>query len=110
LAELLEAASRSGAHELAADALQRLEIRALAAGTPWSLGILARSRALLAGGEEAEGHYLESVAQLERSRVMVHLARAHLLYGEWLRREGRRVDARTQLRTAYEMLSGFGAD
>ena len=110
LAELVEAASRSGAHELAADALQRLEIRALAADTPWSLGILARSRALLAGGEEAEGHYRESVTQLERSRVVVHLARAHLLYGEWLRREGRRVDARTQLRTAYEMLSGFGAD
>lgn len=71
--------------------------------------MLARSRALLCDGRAADLLYREAIERLERSRITVHLARTHLVYGEWLRRENRRVDAREQLRTAYEMLRGFGA-
>ena len=110
LVELVEAAVRSGARDLAAGALRQLEQRACAAGTDWALGILARSRALLEDGRAAEAAYREALERLARCRIVVHLARAHLVYGEWLRRENRRVDAREQLRLAYEMLDRMGAD
>ncbi|MFI6366261.1 AAA family ATPase [Nocardia sp. NPDC050630] len=109
LAELVEAAARADAHEAAATALRELEERANASGTEWALGILARSKALLSDGQAADLLYREAIEHLARSRVAVHLARTHLVYGEWLRRENRRVEAREQLRTAYEMLNRFGA-
>jgi DNA-binding CsgD family transcriptional regulator len=110
LVELIEAAARTGAYETANVALQELEARARPAGTNWGLGMLDRSRALLQGGEAADALYRESIDRLERCRVVVHSARAHLIYGEWLRRENRRVDAREQLRTAFTLLSDIGAD
>jgi DNA-binding CsgD family transcriptional regulator len=110
LVELIEAGARSGARDAAAGALARLEERAIAASTEWSLGILARSRALLRRGVAADALYREAIERLEHSRVVVHLARSHLLYGEWLRRENRRLDAREQLRMAHEMLDGMGAE
>jgi DNA-binding CsgD family transcriptional regulator len=110
LAELVEAASRSGKPEVAAAALSRLEERARAADTDWSLGVLARSRALMSEGEVANAMYHEAIERLTRTRIRVELARAHLLYGEWLRRFGQRVDARDQLRVAHDMLSAIGAD
>ncbi|MEV1023259.1 AAA family ATPase [Streptomyces sp. NPDC050264] len=109
LAELVEAAVRSGAPETAAAALGRLEERAGASGTDWALGVLARSRALLCDGPAADRLYREAIEHLGRSRIAVHLARTHLVYGEWLRRENRRVDAREHLRTAHDLLRGFGA-
>ncbi|GAA3680850.1 LuxR family transcriptional regulator [Lentzea roselyniae] len=110
LAELVEAGVRSDAREAASAALRRLEERATASGTEWALGMLARSKALLSEGREAELLYRDAVEHLRRSNVAVHLARAHLVYGEWLRRENRGLEARDQLRTAYEMLHGFGAN
>jgi DNA-binding CsgD family transcriptional regulator/tetratricopeptide (TPR) repeat protein len=110
LIELVEAAARSGACGVASDALRRLEERTQASGTDWALGILARSRALLSDGEDAERLYREAIERLARTRIAVHLARAHLLYGEWLRRENRRVDARERLRAAHEMFSCMGAE
>src|SRR6185312_3360978 len=110
LIELVEAATRSDARGVAADALRRLEERTQASGTDWALGILARSRALLSDSEDADGLYREAIERLARTRIAVHLARAHLLYGEWLRREHRRVAAREQLRAAHEMFSGMGAE
>lgn len=110
LVELIEAAARSGARDVAADALQQLEERARAAGTNWALGVLARSSAQLEHGRSADALYRESLTRLERCRMVVHLARAHLVYGEWLRREQRRVDAREQLRLAYDMLVSMGAN
>ena len=109
LVELIEAAARSGVPERAAGALQRLSEAAHAAGTDWALGVAARSRALLGGGEPAERLYLEAIGRLGRTRIRAELARAHLLYGEWLRRRARRVDARKQLRAAHEMLTAMGA-
>jgi len=109
LVELISAAAHLGQPEVAADALERLSERTRASGTEWALGIEAGSRALLSDGGEAELLYREAVERLERSRGLVHLARARLLYGEWLRRENRRVDAREQLRAAHEMFSGIGA-
>ena len=110
LVELVEAASRSGAHGAAVDALQQLEKRTRAAGTDWARGTLARSSALLSDGQAADALYREAIERLGRCRITVHLARAHLVYGEWLRRENRRMDAREQLRNAYEMLSRIGAE
>jgi DNA-binding CsgD family transcriptional regulator len=110
LVELVEAGARSGARDVAAGALRQLEERARAAGTDWALGTLARSSALLEDGRAADALYREALERLARCRIVVHLARAHLVYGEWLRRENRRVDAREQLRIAYEMLGRIGAD
>jgi DNA-binding CsgD family transcriptional regulator len=108
LAELIEAAARTGALERASGALRRLSAATNPAGTDWALGIQARSRALLSGVEHAESLYLEAIERLGRTRIRAELARAHLLYGEWLRRQGRRRDAREQLRTAYQMLDAMG--
>ena len=110
LVELIEAGVRSGATDASSAALDRLSERTQASGTDWALGIEAGSRALLSEGQDAEPLYREAVERLERSRGVVHLARARLLYGEWLRRENRRVDAREQLRAAHEMFSGIGAE
>lgn len=110
LVELVEAGARGGAPDAAAATLRRLEERATASGTEWALGLLARSRALLSEGPAADLLYREAIERLGRTRIAVHLARAHLVYGEWLRREDRRLDAREQLRTAHEMLHRFGAD
>ena len=108
--ELVEAAVRSGMPERAADALQWLVVAASACGTDWALGMDARSRALASESEAAEPLYREAIDRLGRTRLRMELARAHLLYGEWLRRERRRVDAREQLRTAHEMLASMGAE
>jgi ATP/maltotriose-dependent transcriptional regulator MalT len=108
LSELIEAAARSEDTARARSALERLAEATCGAETDWGLGIAARSRALLSEGETADRLYQEAVERLGRTRLRPELARAHLLYGEWLRREGRRVDARAQLRTAHEMLAGIG--
>lgn len=110
LAELIEAAVRGGAPELAPDALEQLSETAQASGTDWALGIEARSRALLSEGDAAERLYREAIERLARTRVRVELARAHLVYGEWLRRENRRVDARDQLGVAHDLFSRIGAE
>jgi DNA-binding CsgD family transcriptional regulator/tetratricopeptide (TPR) repeat protein len=110
LTELVEAASRSGGPEVAAAALERLAETTRTAGTDWALGIEARSRALLSEGDAAEGLYREAIERLGRTRIRVEAARAHLLYGEWLRRRGRRADARQQLRTAHEMCTAMGVE
>ncbi len=110
LAELVEAGVRSGAIDEAAAALPVLEGRTRASGTDWALGVLARSKALLCDDHAAEPLYREAIERLERTRVLVHLARAHLVYGEWLRRQNRRRDGREHLRTAYEAFCGMGAD
>jgi DNA-binding CsgD family transcriptional regulator len=106
--EFIEAAVRSGHPELAAGPLQRLQEISRAAGTDWALGVEARSRALLSEGDVADSLYREAIARLSRTRVRPALARAHLLYGEWLRRARRRADAREQLRLAYSMYSEMG--
>ncbi|MGW4801277.1 LuxR C-terminal-related transcriptional regulator, partial [Nonomuraea sp. NPDC004297] len=108
LPELIEAAARSGNPDLAAEPMARLAASALAGGTDLGAGIETRCRALLSDGEAAERRYRAAVEYLARTRSRPELARAHLLYGEWLRREGRRADARTQLREAYDMLSAIG--
>jgi DNA-binding CsgD family transcriptional regulator len=106
--ELIEAAVRCGQRDAAAAALERLIETAENSGSEWATGIVCRSRALLAAGSAAEDLYREAIDRLSRTTIRPELARAHLLYGEWLRRESRRVDARAQLRTAYEMLTGMG--
>jgi DNA-binding CsgD family transcriptional regulator len=108
--EIIEAAVRSGHSERAAGPLRRLQEISRAAGTDWALGVEARSRALLSEGEAAERLYLEAIERLGRTRVRVALARAHLLYGEWLRRHGRRMDAREQLRIAHQLYSSMGME
>ena len=107
LVELIKAGVRSGQPEEAAAALGRLSARTRASGTEWALGTEARCRALLSDDESL---YQQSVERLARSRATVELARSRLLYGEWLRRENRRADAREQLRAAYEMFSRMGAE
>jgi DNA-binding CsgD family transcriptional regulator len=108
LPELIEAAVRTGDGQVASDALARLTETTQAGRTNFGLGIEARSRALSSEGQAAENRYQEAIGRLGRTRLRPELARAHLLYGEWLRRENRRVDARSQLRIAHEMLDGMG--
>jgi DNA-binding CsgD family transcriptional regulator len=109
LPELAEAAARCGNPALAARAVSLLEGTALPSGTEWALGMLARCRALTRHGEQAEALYREAITRLGRTRVVPQLARARLLYGEWLRREKRRTEARAELRAAGEMFSAIGA-
>jgi DNA-binding CsgD family transcriptional regulator len=108
LAELIEAACRCGKPDLAAEALGRLEERTGPAGTDWALGMQAVARALLS--DDPEALYREALERLSSGRLAVLHTRAELLYGEWLRREGRRVDARVQLRAAHERFSDIGAE
>jgi DNA-binding CsgD family transcriptional regulator len=110
LPELVEAATRCGRTELAIDAMERLTRCTRAAGTDLARGIEARARALVSDGPPAEELHREAVERLGRSRFALDRARAHLLYGEWLRRERRRADARGQLRTAHEMFDSMGAE
>jgi DNA-binding CsgD family transcriptional regulator len=108
--ELAEAASRTGDRALLEAARDWLSERTRVTRTDWVLGIEARVRALLDDGDAAESDYRGSIEHLQRTRLRTELARAHLLYGEWLRRAARRVDAREQLRTAHEMFGAIGAD
>jgi DNA-binding CsgD family transcriptional regulator len=110
LPELIEAAVRSGHDDLAASALRELSERTSLGRTHWPRAIEALSRALLATGQTAEHLYQEAISELGASRMSVYLARAHLVYGEWLRRQNRRADAREQLRAAHQMLRSTGAD
>ena len=110
LPELVEAAGRCGKTELAADAVERLCERTQAAGTELALGIEAGSRALLHDGERAERLYREAIQRLGGTRMRSFLTRAHLVYGEWLRRENRRGDARDQVRTAYDGFTAMGME
>jgi DNA-binding CsgD family transcriptional regulator len=110
LTELVEAAVRSGQPARASDALKRLSETTRASGTDWALGAEARSRALLSEGETAETCYREAIERLGRTRMRPAVARAHLLYGEWLRRENRRRDARAELRTAHGLFTTMGIE
>jgi DNA-binding CsgD family transcriptional regulator len=110
MVELIEATVRAGTPDLARDVRARLVERARAAGTDWALGVAARSEALLADDQAAEELYLEAVDRLGRTRMAVDFARAHLLYGEWLRRQRRRIDARRHLRAAHDLVSDFGTE
>ena len=110
LAELIEAATRSGRRDAATAALRRLEGLTASVRTDSALGIQARSRALLSHGDGAEALFREALARLRSSGVAIHLARAQLLYGEWLRREGRRVDSREHLRAAHQRFALMGAE
>jgi DNA-binding CsgD family transcriptional regulator len=110
LSELIEASTRSGDAEAAGAGLRQLSEMTSAGGNDWGLGIEARCRALLADGPDAEDLYREAIQRLGRTRIRVERARAHLLYGEWLRRERRRLDAREQLRHAHALFSEFGME
>jgi DNA-binding CsgD family transcriptional regulator len=110
LAELIEAAVRSGQPARASEPLRRLSETTRASGTDWARGTEARSRALLSEGETAENCYREAIERLGRTRMRPALARAHLLYGEWLRRENRRKDARAELRTAHDRFTAMGIE
>ena len=110
LPELVEAAARSGDMPVASAALERLAGTTQVSGTDWALGIEARSRALVAEGQAADGLYADAIDRLGRTRLRPELARAHLLYGEWLRRENRRADAREQLRTAHGLFDEIGME
>lgn len=110
LPELVEAAARLGETDVAREALDRLAETTQPAGTDWGLGTEARSRALLSDGEDADRLYREAVDRFGRTGLRPELARAHLLYGEWLRRDGRRSDAREQLRTAHQMFFAIGME
>jgi DNA-binding CsgD family transcriptional regulator len=110
LPELIEAAVRTGRADLARQALDRLSAMTTVEGSDWAKGLAARSRALVSGGQEAEQCYVEAVERLGSTPLRPELARAHLLYGEWLRREKRRLDARHQLHDAYHLFTAIGAD
>jgi len=110
LVELVEAAARCGSPERATDAVRRLSESTTANGSDWALGVESRSRALLSEGETADRLYHEAIERLGRTRMGAELARAHLVYGEWLRRESRRLDAREQLRVAHEMFTDMGME
>jgi DNA-binding CsgD family transcriptional regulator len=110
LAELVEAAHHSNQSERGADALRRLSRTTTAAGTDWALGLQASLTALMSEHDTAEALHREALVRLGRTRIRVAFARAHLLYGEWLRRENRRLDAREHLRTAHRMLSAMGVE
>lgn len=109
LPDLVEAAVRCGEEQLATQAAGELAESTTASGTDWALGVLARSQALLVAGREAEGLYREAIGRLQRSRARTQLARARLVYGEWLRRERRRRDAREELRAASQLFESMGA-
>ena len=108
LSELVEPATRCGRTDLATDALERLATKAQATRTDWALGIEARARALLGEGADAERWFRTAIEHLGRTRVRAELARTHLLYGEWLRRESRRLDARAELNVAHELFTSMG--
>jgi DNA-binding CsgD family transcriptional regulator len=110
LSELVESAVRSNDTELAAAALQRLSTQTRASGTEWALGIEAYARAMVSDGQTAEKLHREAIDRLSRCRIVTHLARAHLVYGEWLRRQNRRADARERLHTAHELFVSMGAE
>jgi DNA-binding CsgD family transcriptional regulator len=110
LSELVEAATRCGSTDVATDATNRLATKAQATQADWALGVEARSRALLAEDAGAEGGFREAIEHLARTRVRAELARTHLLYGEWLRREGRRLDARTELNVAHGLFTSMGME
>jgi DNA-binding NarL/FixJ family response regulator len=109
LPERIEAAVRTGDQELAARALRQFE-STVCEESDWGLGLVARCRALVSDDGAAEQHYVEAIDRLARTQLRPDLARAHLLYGEWLRRDRRRADARKHLRTAYDILLGVGAE
>jgi DNA-binding CsgD family transcriptional regulator len=109
VSELIEASVRIGSDEAADEALQRL-LAVTVAGSDWAAGIEARGRALCGTGDLAEHWYSESIECLARTPLRPELARSHLLYGEWLRRQNRRVDARAQLRVAYDIFTTIGAE
>jgi DNA-binding CsgD family transcriptional regulator len=110
LVEVVEAAVRTGKRRVAGEALDRLVEAASIGESDWGLGVLARSRALVSEGDHAESSHREAIERLSRTRLRPELARAHLLYGEWLRREGRRVDGRTQLRAAHDLFTSIGME
>ncbi|MEU5902896.1 AAA family ATPase [Micromonospora sp. NPDC047467] len=110
LTEFIEACVRAGQPERATQAMEQFDARARASGTSWALGLAANSRALMSTGSSAEDQYRTAIKHLGNSRMRGYLARAHLVYGEWLRREGRRRDARDQLRTAHQLLTDMGAE
>ena len=110
LSELIEAAARSNEPGLAREGVQRLAAITAVAGSDWALGIEARSRAVVSDGQRAQRLYLEAIERLGRTRLRPELARAHLLYGEWLRRENRRVESRAELRLAHEMFTTIGME
>jgi DNA-binding CsgD family transcriptional regulator len=110
LPELAEAAVRSGQPELAHDALRRLQTAAAVGGSDWADGLVARTRALVSDGSTAEKAYVDALSRLEHTGLRIELARTHLLFGEWLRREGRRLDAREHLHAAHEFFADVGAE
>jgi DNA-binding CsgD family transcriptional regulator len=110
LPELVESATRTGRIDLASAALDRLTTKTQASGTDWALGIETRSRALLNDGDQAERLFREAITRLGRTLARPELARAHLLFGEWLRREGRRAEAREHLRVAHVAMAAMGVE
>jgi DNA-binding CsgD family transcriptional regulator len=110
LPELIEAAVRTGQIQLARQALERLSAMTTIEGSDWAKGLEVRSQALVSEGQDAEHGYAEAVKRLGRTQLRPELARTHLLYGEWLRRELRRGEARRQLRAAYDLFAAMGAE
>jgi ATP/maltotriose-dependent transcriptional regulator MalT len=110
LSQLVEPATRCGRLDIAKDALNRLATKARAAQTDWALGVEARARALVGEADDADSCFRAAIGHLRRTRVRAELARTHLLYGEWLRREGRRVDARTELNIAHDLFTSMGME